>query len=104
MMITQASQYVTWYLIELVCKLTDNLPQVLITDIEELWSWHAIEGGTSSNGVSSHVSKVHPLANFQLWQSALMDETVQAITGWTPDRGREPVWGVLGTRQRKAIY
>lgn len=75
------------------------LPKVFTADVEEVWAWHPIEGGPSSNCIGTHVRKVHPLAHFQLRQLALRHDAVQAVTCWPPDRGHKSVWRVLCQRK-----
>ena len=57
------------------------------------WPWHhivdgrslkSIDGRSSSDSVSTHVLKEHPIAHMQV---IVLNNVVQAITDWSPDAG-----------------
>ena len=76
------------------------------------WPWHhivdggsleSIESRSSSNSVSTHVLKEHPITNMHLGQVTALNNAVQAVTGRSPDAGWIIllIWfGSLHLRQR----
>ena len=61
-------------------------------DIEAARFGHAIECGSGTHGVCTHVSEDEPVLNVQLWQPTLLFHTVYAITGWPPDAAAVVGW------------
>lgn len=77
---------------DLVCKKNHSLttfsfysPNRATHDIVNVWPLEAIESGRSRHSVGSHVVKDQPVAHLQVRQLALLNNTVEPITGWAPD-------------------
>lgn len=61
------------------------LPLILFTKVVLLRGRHAIEGRGCRHGVCTHVPEEEPVSHPELGEGAVLQNTVQSITGWSPN-------------------
>lgn len=61
------------------------LPLILFTKVVLLRGRHAIEGWGCRHGVCTHVPEEEPVSHPELGEGAVLQNTVQSITGWSPN-------------------
>lgn len=56
----------------------------MFTKVVLLWGRHAIEGWGCRHGVCTHVPEEEPVSHPELGEGAVLQNTVQSITSWSP--------------------